>query len=319
MDDSAPIPVWFVIARAVHFAACMVLLGICLFDRFVAPREQGGERDAWRQIFLVLLAIALPAAAVSGVAWLVYVTMDMSELSYSQAMQGGTISIVLNQTHFGTLWQLRGLLFLGAGICGVLLLFSRQARRRIFPLLVWLTLVFAAPFSMSLAWAGHGQIGSWPGLHLADDCAHLAVVSFWPTGLLPFLLMMFRLRRDPSPAAWTIMAAMTRRFSAISLTSVILLAITGLANGFFIFRQACDIYMTAYGRVLCLKVGLFCAMIVFGAVNLLVLKPGIALPATQEKSARQLRRNCLVELILATAIILAVAVLGRLPPGMMMG
>ena len=165
MDDSAPIPIWFIVARAVHFAACMVLLGICLFDRFVAPREQG-ERDAWRRIFITLLAIVLPSAAVSGLVWLVFVTMDMSSQSFSEVMQGGTISIVLNRTHFGTLWQLRALLFLGAAACGVPLLLSRQARRCIFPLLVWLTLIFAAPLSMSLAWAGLGQIGSWPRMHL---------------------------------------------------------------------------------------------------------------------------------------------------------
>jgi putative copper export protein len=316
VDESAPIPVWFVVARAVHFAACMVLLGICLFDRFVAPREQGGGRDAWRRIFVALLAIALPAAGVSGLAWLMFVTMDMSGLSFSQVMQSGTISIVLNKTHFGTLWQLRGLLFLGAAACALPLIVSRKARLRVFAVLVWLILIFASPLSMSLAWAGHGQIGAWPWLHLLSDCTHLAVGSFWPAGLLPFVAMMFRLRGDPSPAAWLSMAAMTRRFSAISLTSVILLTITGLANGFFIFPHACDVYMTAYGRVLCLKVGLFCVMIVFGAMNLLVLKPGITLGGRQEKSARQLRRNCAIELMLATAIIVAVALLGRLPPGM---
>ena len=79
---------------------------------------------------------------------------------------------------------------------------------------------------------------------------------------------------------------------------------------------------SAYGQILVSKLILFFAMIGFGAWNLFLLKPRLAVELTtvnvvQEKSVvRFLLRNVLWEVSLGTAVILIVGLLGITPPPM---
>ena len=77
---------------------------------------------------------------------------------------------------------------------------------------------------------------------------------------------------------------------------------------------------SAYGQILVSKLVLFLGIIGFGAWNLLLLKPKIAVdPATvdfaeQKSTLRSLLRNVLWEIGLGTVILLIVALLGITPP-----
>ena len=77
---------------------------------------------------------------------------------------------------------------------------------------------------------------------------------------------------------------------------------------------------STYGQVLVCKLILFAAMIGFGAWNLFLLKPRIAIDIptvnmpVQKSAVRLLLRNVLCEVALGAAVILIVAVLGITPP-----
>jgi putative copper export protein len=73
-----------------------------------------------------------------------------------------------------------------------------------------------------------------------------------------------------------------------------------------------NLWHTAYGRVLLVKISVYCVMVGFGAVNLLYLKPRLA--SGQRRAAGLLGFNVSAEIILAMVVIAVVALLGLLPP-----
>jgi copper resistance protein D len=79
---------------------------------------------------------------------------------------------------------------------------------------------------------------------------------------------------------------------------------------------------STYGQVLVCKLILFAAMIGFGAWNLFLLKPRIAIDIPtvnipeQKSAVRLLLRNVLWEIGLGTLVILIVGLLGITPPPM---
>ncbi|HUB87720.1 MAG TPA: CopD family protein, partial [Verrucomicrobiae bacterium] len=172
--------------------------------------------------------------------------------------------------------------------------------------------IFAGALLGSLAWAGHGQEDSvW---HLVADILHLLIAGIWPAGLLPFALLLRKLRRTSEPA----IVPLVRRFSAWSLFGAAVLAASGLVNAWFLVGSFSNLVGQVYGRWLLAKIILFAAAVSIGAVNLLRLKPRLSTESPQTKNfeatAAQLQFNVRMELFLATAVIVIVAILGILPP-----
>jgi putative copper resistance protein D len=191
------------------------------------------------------------------------------------------------------------------GLVGVLLCIPRGEWRW------WAGLALAGAFAASLAWLGHagaGQDGR-RSIMVAADVAHLLAAGAWPAGLLPFaLLLRRRMRAGTAAAAHTA----ARRFSAMSLAAVGILAASGLINAFFLVGSLRGLVATDYGRLLILKVTLFAAAATLGAWNLLVHKPRLEIAP---EALGAIARKVWIEVALGTLIILIVAILGTLPPG----
>jgi copper resistance protein D len=312
---------WFVVVRAIHFGACLVLFGVFVFDRFVTASIGSRDRSEvviyWESRVRLLGFVTLPIALLSGIAWFVLVAMSMSGLPLGQALQPDTVKIVWNQTQFGTVWQFRLAVWLGAAVL-ITLMYIFPLRPSAQKALAWIELLFSGGLLGSLAWAGHGQIGQ-PGYwHLGADILHLLVAGVWPTGLVPLALLLRAFRHTSDSTRWRRMAALIRRFSAVSLGSVILLVLTGWVNSWYLVGSFSNLVQQPYGRWLLLKIALFMLAVAIGAVNLLRLKPRLladnyAAGAT-EIAAGQLQLNVLLEISLGVAIVIVVAILGMLPP-----
>jgi putative copper resistance protein D len=304
---------WFIWARAVHIGACLLFFGVFAFDRFVAAAiSASGKTETgifWQTRTRYFNLMLPPIILLSGIVWFALVAMNMS----GQPLQTEILKMVWTQTQFGTVWKIRLIFWFAAAVAAILFYFSKQqtAFQRF---LIWLQLFFSGALLGSLAWAGHGQETSvW---HLCADVLHLLVAGFWPTGLLPFALFLRKLRHVP--AHWHFIAALVRRFSAVSLASVTLLAATGFINAWFLVGSFSNMLEQTYGRWLLAKIILFCFAVAFGAVNLLRLKPRLLTENSQaqnpEATASQLQFNVQMELFLGTAIVIIVAILGILPP-----
>lgn len=323
----------FVVTRAVHYCACLLLVTAFAFEMLVlSPLEPDASRliaTAWRRLARVLVLVCVPLALVSGAAWFGLVAVDMSGSSWHDTIKPDVLSEVWSQTQFGHVWQVRGIFWLIAMAAGCVALFSpprlrgkrstegRRTRVYVFDVL---GLMASAALCGSLAWAGHGSAGPWPQWHLAADVIHLVISGFWPAGLLPFAWLLLVLRRSDQPQARDTIATLTRRFSAVSFASVLLLATSGLVNSWILLGSIANLFHTAYGKMLLLKIALFVAMVLLGATNLLYLKPQItrASPGRGIDSSRfvgALQLSVAIELVLGILVIVVVGMLGLLPPG----
>jgi len=306
---------WFILARAVHIGACLLFFGMIAFDRCVATAVFAGEKSEaggrWRARIRLLNLILLPVILLSGILWFTMVAVTMS----GQPPQFDILKVVWSQTQFGTVSKLRLALWLAAAVLAGPLSFSRW-RPALQVFLSRLQLLLSGALLGSLAWAGHGQENSpW---HLLADVLHLLVSGFWPAGLLPFALVLHNLRRGSGPVRWDLIAVLVRRFSAISLGSVVVLVMTGYVNSWFLIGSFSNLFQQTYGRWLVFKVILLGFSVAIGAVNLLRLKPCLALKKIEgpesAAAAAQLQFNVQAELWFGIAIVVVVAVLGILPP-----
>lgn len=300
------------VARAFHFAACLIIPGVWIFDQTAAP---SGLRF-WNRALRWLLCPALVIAMISGIGWFACVAVNMSGLPLQQALRPAILRLVWSQTEFGGVWRLRLLFWLACVALAGWLMFLRPGSRTR-AALAWLEILAGGLLLASLAWAGHGQVGEPARWHLIADAVHLLIASVWPTGLLPLVICLIGARPLPTLQRLEMLSPMVNRFSAISLVSVAFLAGTGIVNSCFMLGSFSDFLHSSYGRMLLVKITLVCIMVGIGAVNLLRLKPAISsIEATESaaKAAERLRLNVTAEIVLGIGVALIVAMLGLMSP-----
>src|SRR5271165_6285325 len=244
----------------------------------------------------------------------------MSGKPLGVALSQGAVPVVLTRTRFGEVWLLRVVLTAFIGCC----LFAPPGRRgRAAGAAGWAALVFAALMLASLAWAGHGAAtpGAAGDLHLAADILHLLAAGLW-LGTLPALALLLAEARRTRDTYWAAAArTATRRYSILAVASVTVLLAAGIVNTWFLAGTVPALVGTQYGRLLLAKIGLFVAMLMVAAVNLLRLTPRLAAGAggTRDvvwRTVARLQRNARIETGLGLGVLVIVGVLGRLPPGL---
>lgn len=320
MDDP------FIWVRATHFAATILVSGILCFTVFIAePAFRKGNKsaepvtiaEASVRIRLRWLAwLGLTVALISGAAWLLFVAARMADLPLADALTGAVAGTVVTQTSFGRAWIVRLLL---AALIALSLCFKTNVR-------------IAGPFwrnalivSLSgalvgtLAWSGHAAAGTGPqgSVHLASDILHLLAAAAWLGGLLPLAIMLRATARGANPHLSVIARVAVARFSILGITSVGTLLATGLINSWMLVGKIAALAGTDYGRVLCVKIALFLGMVAAAAINRLILTPRLMRRQGEAAhlAAQQIARNSLIEAAVGSAILLAVGLLGTLPPG----
>lgn len=303
--------------RSLHFAATTSAAGAIFFCFFVGapalPKVEKKSRFATairrRVAFIIWMSLVLAVA--TGVAWLVLQAERMSELSLASAMSQGAVWTVLVGTDFGTVWSVRFVLALL--LMGTLVVEAR------WPAFAWgkrVSTVLAAALVAALAFAGHAGAGEGAvGLvHLGADVLHLVAAAAWVGALLPLAVVLGAARHEH--AALVVARSATTRFSNIGIASVAIIVVTGIVNTWVLAGSVHALTATAYGRLLLLKLALFCVMLAIAAVNRLRLTPALdGGVGTAGAALRRLRVNCFLEAGLGAAILSVVGWLGTLPPG----
>lgn len=313
-------------ARFFHFTAAIMLTGAFAFERLVsgpAFRQSGSATESAAELLRRLQWLAwtcLALAIVSGAAWLVAVAAGMSGKPLGIALSQGAVVIVLTRTRFGEDWQLRFALAVALACCLVVRGGVRWRASRMFG---WAALLLAAAMLASLAWAGHGASTPGPAgyLHLAADFCHLLAAGLWLGTLPPLIMLLAEARRTPDANWHAVVPTATRRYSALAIASVTVLLGAGVVNTWFLAGTMPVLVGTEYGRLLLAKIGLFIAMLMVAAVNLLRLTPRLAGAADGTRNViwwtvARLRGNALIETVLGFGVIAIVAMLGTLPPGL---
>ena len=305
--------------RAVHFGACLLLSGVYIFDRLIVAPIGAVTRSLvdqkWIPAARTIIISCLILILLSGIGWLL--CMTYSDLPEGEAFGMSFVRDVLDQTQFGTLWKWRGVMWLLA--CATSLLAFSFPRRTIRSAsATWSAAIASGALAVSIARAGHGGEGTW--IHQTADAAHLLIGSAWPIGLVPLIILLIHLPRGNVPGDAMALIPIVDRFSAMSLSTVALIGISGVVNSWPLIGKWSNLTSTPYGQTLMVKVGLFLVMIGIGALNLLKIRPNLAraIDAGVEPEARRslawLRVNVGIEIVLCVGVFLAAGLLGVLPP-----
>ena len=154
--------------------------------------------------------------------------------------------------------------------------------------------------------AGHAA-GPSPlrSVNLLVQWLHLLAVGAWIGGLV-WLLAGLRGRERPEQVASAV------RFSKLAAPVLGLVAVTGLSRALHLAGGWQGLLDSSYGRFLDVKVALFAALVLLGALNRFRVVPALAAGV---RRLDHLRRNVRGEVILAACILAVTAVLSQLPPG----
>jgi copper resistance protein D len=319
-------PLPLILIRWLHLSASILLASLFLFEAVIVLPAAGKPSARTGPLLVTFQKLTCRGAAwtlfvalLLWLGWSWFVASTMTGDGLIECLQSGDWLTVLTATQFGYIWLFRMVIGLVLGI--ILWAVARTSGRRSF----WQTTLVGLSIIelVSLAWAGHAiATPSRFGLvHLLGDALHLLGSAFWPGALLPLAAFLLLVLKSSQIETIGLAAPVVRRFSTSSLITVASMAITGLINSIFMVGSIRALVTSAYGQILVCKLILFGVMIGFGAWNLFLLKPRIAvdLPTVslaQNSALRLLLRNVLWEIGLGTLVILIVGILGITPPPM---
>jgi len=302
-----------IVVRAIHFAATAVTAGALMFRAVVAEPGLRSSREAGAIVESQILKVvwtSLTVTVVSGLVWVLLLTMSLSAEGVGEAVMSGALRDVLNLTQFGWVSQIRLALAVVLAIC---LVFERSALWR------WLGLGAALGLTASIAWTGHAAstTGATGNLHLVADALHVLAAAAWIGGLVSLVLLLAAISKTPPLPGAVLAQDAARRFSTLGMLSVAILVLSGIVNAWILVGSLGDLFVTEYGQILMLKLVIFAFMLAFAAVNRFWLTPRLALPSGhpgQSEALRRLKRNSAIEIAMGLTIFAVVGLLGTLHP-----
>ena len=218
------------------------------------------------------------------------------------------LSEILFTTRFGALWLARIVLAL------VLLWLLPQARDG---WQQWVALLAGLLMLLTISLGSHAAAQPEPVLPILSDWLHLTAASIWVGGLIYFLTGLTATRRLQKIERRQLTATLIPKFSALALLSVGVLVLTGLYATILHVGSLEALVSSTYGRVLLVKLILIVPMLILGAINLLVTRPGMKESESaggEGDKVSGFRRLVTSEVTLAIAVLLSVGILTTLPP-----
>jgi putative copper resistance protein D len=300
-----------VVARSFQIAASILLAGIFTFELVALGLSRSAASDDLQEVERRLLRVAiwsLVAMLFSAMLWFWLEVARMSGRSFANAFSGTAWRVVLFETGFGRVWQLRlGLIAVAAVLTGLRL----SQRHFQIALKISLSLV-GVVLLVSLAWIGHAAAASAQKLGLFGDALHLCAAGAWIGGLLPVIIFLKAVPLSVSLRGYA--PYVVRRFSVLSLCCVGVLVISGLSNSWLLVGSIRALFTTRYGALLMCKLILFAFLICLGVWNRLIVKTLLLSGPMGSDLVSQLRRNVIYEVWLGAAVVAIVGWLGITPP-----
>jgi len=253
-----------------------------------------GRRIASKQQRWLMAMLALGAFAASCL-WALASVAVMAATSLTD-LDAATVTAVLGATPLGDVMIIRS-----AALAALVLLALAVPRHAVLAPLGALALA-------TCAWTGHAGAGEGTlgALHQVSDVIHLLAAATWVGALACFV-------RDGASrgndAEWVTVLS---RFARTGTLIVVLLAVTGIANGYLITGPSGLVPASTWSLLIAAKVLLFIAMLGLAAHNRWHLVP--ALDTGQPGARTRLSRSLVVETACALGIVALVAIAGMLNP-----
>ena len=305
---------WAIVAaRMLQYASVLTLFGSSLFFLYgldVEPTSAPVPHQVWPRRILLIASIGALAASML---WLMAETASLTG-DAKNAVDWASLWSIVSDTGFGRSGALR----MGALALSAMLLLVLPNSRRLWTLQALLGGALVASF----AWTGHGSMdaGAAGLLHRGSDVLHLLAAGIWIGALLPLSLLIGCSIATQPRSDTRVVALALQRFSRVGAVVVSILILSGLVNSWFLIGATHwrELFTTAYGRSLIVKLALFALMLVLAVLNRYRLSPALTAsletPEPRVRALQGLRRSVSAEMVLALLVIAVVALLGTLEP-----
>jgi copper transport protein len=301
------------IGRWLHLIAVVILSGSVLMLVLLGRDLDAPLADRLWRFARAGAIFAVPAALVMLVSQATAIRGSVGEALEVPALRDAL------QTQWGALWAVRGVLVVSLIAFTHWMVRARSlAAGSRFP---GLSLVTAALAGVVLATAlnGHSAVTPPIVLSVAVDWVHLAATGAWTGGLLTLSICVLPGLKTAEPQQRrTLLRRVVLRFSTVALVAVELLILTGLYHTWAHVAGPEAFTSTPYGQTLLLKLGLIAVTLLPAAINLLVVRPRLAvleIGTDHENWSRRFGRLVTAEAVLAVGIVAAAAVLTSIPDG----
>lgn len=281
-----------IIVKAVVYAATLGAAGGLFFLHYCRSQIPNLTRRNSRRLVAILILIAIG----SSLARIPLLSASMS--GQAAGMLDPSLAMMIWQSGEGRASAVR---IVGLILAAFAVLSSRRPDA--------IPILGAGIAATSFAWTGHVHALRPDWLPIVLMGAHLVGIAFW-VGALPPLLMV---TRDPDRAA---MAASVRQFGRLAVIVVAVVVAAGVVLLWMLTGNVSELWTSAYGRALSVKIGLVALLLAVAAFNKLILTPRLSVDDPQAVSA--FRRTLVIEMIAAAAILLGTATLTTLmePPAL---
>jgi len=302
-----------VVIRWIHFMSMFVLFGSSFFW-FYMPRSRSsagtGQLTQTLGATTILLRIAAPVAAISGVAWLACILINSTD-DVGSVVNPEDLRLYFFETPFGTVSFVRIALLAAAVLITAL---------------PWRGYWWLAAFSgigavllISQGWLGHaaeGGAGLYGAIMITVYSIHVLAAGAWAGGLPPLLFALAEQRRFGPWEARACTLDICARFSLMAMVAVTLIVASGIVNaGFRVMGSFGKLFDTSYGDALFTKIAVVTAMLALAYFNRFIAMP--RLRAASLKGMAQivkLGHSVTLEVALSVLVLGAAAVLGITPP-----
>ncbi|HWH13311.1 MAG TPA: CopD family protein [Miltoncostaeaceae bacterium] len=322
---------WAVGARFLELVLLGGLAGLVLFRPLVwAPvwrRRAATQEDVpllgWGRDALWGGVAALAIGAIVAEAFLLIVyTAQVNGTAVSDALSASAIGTTLSGTELGGLLQLRaGLLFVIFLAASVVVFQELDPTRGEATLLrgvpTWSSWTLGAGAVVVLAVVsaqGHASQAPAAALQVAADAVHLAAVGIWATGLALTVLCLWRLPRLGATGAARATEVLAR-FSRVATLAILAVALTGTVRAFGELSAPAQLWGTAYGQSLLLKLALLLPIGALALQNRRVLRALERIAGRSAVGLARVRRTALAELAIGLVVVAVAAVLVAQTPG----
>jgi copper transport protein len=303
-------------ARSVVFVALMAAIGLFILRIALArPVVRLVPETHLRAVSVAFFV----ASAVALVAIPIYVALSTADFALRSVFDLGDVVPLMRGSAFGRGFLDLELVFALFVVAATLALWvdrPEREQRSVAEILAFSgALAGAAACLLVPGLAGHAAQTSPRGAMLLFDWLHLAAGSLWVGGLIGLLVLW---RSLPVARRVAGLVVSVPRFSNTAFVSVLFLIGSGVGASLVHLPTLATLWDTSYGQALLVKIGLLCAALLLGAVNLLRTRPRLLAhrerPELGPGAASLLRRLVAGETLLVVSAVVAAAVLSSLPP-----
>ncbi|HEY7413735.1 MAG TPA: copper resistance protein CopC, partial [Ktedonobacteraceae bacterium] len=229
--------------------------------------EQTFSQSLLRVLFIANIGILLgQALAASGGSW-------------SGALSPTLLAAVLANGHFGTFWTMREVVVVLAMVVGVYITIAPAQAQRHAEAITWINLLLGLALLIALTLSGHAAAvtGTAGIFAVLVDWLHLLAASLWIGGMLYIALVFLPVLRhrplsEHVPALLTTLA----RSLPLAIAGVIIMALSGPFDATVHMSSFSQLYETAYGRTLIVKVVCVGALFIASVYHIFLLRPRLA-------------------------------------------